>query len=283
MFKFFILIFLFTAQVHALSLPVTYSSARKSQPLPQNFTSAYNFEGIVALNNCSGALIKLENSLENDSALILTNGHCLENGMPKAGEVVYGRNSSRTFRLYDANNRMVAGHLTATQIVYSTMTRTDMTIYKLKETYSEIKTKYNVNPLILSSQHPALSVSVEVISGYWNRGYSCNIESFVTQLKEDQWTMEDSIRFSRPGCNTIGGTSGSPIILAGSRTVIGVNNTGNDGGHKCTMNNPCEVDSTGNVNAYRGYSYGQQTYWVYSCLNQFSEIDLNISGCLLPH
>ncbi|MGZ3770099.1 MAG: trypsin-like serine peptidase [Bdellovibrio sp.] len=252
------------------------------QSIPANFTSNFNFEGIVALSNCSGALIKLENSHDDDKALILTNGHCLETGMPQPGQFVYGQQSSRTFKLFNDQDRVV-GRLNATQVVYSTMTKTDMTIYKLKETYKEIKSLYGVNALTLSSQHPELNESIEVVSGYWNRGYSCSIEAFVNQLKEGGWTQEDSIRYSRPGCIVIGGTSGSPVIRGGTRTVIGVNNTGNESGYKCTVNNPCEVDEKGNVTAQRNFSYGQETYWVYSCLNQFNEIDLSLKDCKLPH
>ena len=77
--------------------------------------------------------------------------------------------------------------------------------------------------------------------------------------------------------------SGSPVILAGTRTVVGVNNTGNDSGERCTMNNPCEIDQNGNVEAHEGFSYGQQTYWIYSCLNERLELDLHKAGCLLYH
>jgi V8-like Glu-specific endopeptidase len=202
--------------------------------------------------------------------------------MPDPGQVVYGKPSTRSFRLYDSTNNVV-GRLTATQVVYSTMTKTDMTIYKVRETYGEIKTKFNVQPLMLASQHPNLADPIEVISGYWDRGYSCGIESFITKLREDGWESEDSIRYSRPGCETIGGTSGSPIIHSSSRQVIGVNNTGNEDGDKCTLNNPCEVDKNGNISFQKGYSYGQETFWVYSCLNQYNELDLGVAGCLLPH
>ena len=249
--------------------------------LPANFTANFNFEGIVALSNCSGSLIRLENSKDSDNGLILTNGHCLEFGMPAPGDVVYGKPSNRSFRLYDANNKIV-GRLNASQVVYSTMTKTDMTIYKLRETYAEIKSQYNVNPLLLASQRSNVADPIEVVSGYWNRGYSCAVETFVTELREQGWTMNDSIRYSRPGCEVIGGTSGSPVINSANRSVIGVNNTGNEDGRKCTMNNPCEVDKDGNVSATKGYSYGQQTFWVYTCLNQYNEIDTTVSGCLLP-
>jgi V8-like Glu-specific endopeptidase len=269
---------LISSTAFAFPLPkggVTVSS------LPAVFTANYDFEGIVALSNCSGSLIRLENSRDTDKGLILTNGHCLETGMSQPGTIVYGKPSSRSFQLYDSQGRV--GRLTANQVVYSTMTKTDMTIYKLNETYQQIRAKYNVNPLTLSSQHPVEGTPMEVISGYWNRGYSCNIEAFITELKEDRWTMNDSIRYSRPGCLVIGGTSGSPVIQAGTRTVIGVNNTGNEGGEPCTMNNPCEIDEKGSVSAHKDYSYGQQTFWVYSCLNQYNEIDLSVNGCQLFH
>lgn len=250
--------------------------------LPANFTAEYNFEGIVGLDNCSGSLIRFENSRDTDNAMVMTNGHCLEAGFPKPGTYLYGKPSRRSFKLFNAGMQVV-GRLTATTIIYGTMTKTDMAIYKLVETYADIKSKFSVNALVLSSQRPTEGTPMEVISGYWKRGYSCEIEAFIPQLKEAGFTWEDSIRYSRPGCQVIGGTSGSPIIQKGTRTVIGINNTGNESGYMCEMNNPCEVDKDGNQKAYRGYSYGEQTYWVYSCLNQYNEIDVNVPGCQLFH
>jgi V8-like Glu-specific endopeptidase len=263
---------------HALPLP----NGQQLVSLPANFTAQYNFEGIVGLDNCSGSVIRLENSRDTDNALVLTNGHCLETGFPKPGTYVYGKPSRRAFRLFNAGMEAV-GRLTATTIVYSSMTKTDMTIYKLSETYADIKSKYGVNALTLSSQRPTEKTQIEVISGYWKRGYSCEIEAFIPHLEEAGFTWDDSIRYSRPGCQVIGGTSGSPIIQKDTRTVIGVNNTGSDSGDMCSMNNPCEIDSNGKKTAYRGYTYGEQTYWVYSCLNQYNEIDVNVPGCQLHH
>ncbi len=242
----------------------------------------YDFEGIVALSNCSGSLIQLEGAPDSDFALILTNGHCYEGGFSRPGTFVYGRPSQRNFSLLDSSANRV-GRVTAQVVVYSTMTDTDMTIYRLRETYEQIKSKYGIRPLTLSSKRPQERTPMQVISGYWLRGYACSVETFVHQLREDAWTFSDSIRYSQPGCDTIGGTSGSPILATGTREVIGVNNTGNESGERCTMNNPCEVDEAGQVTFQKGTSYGQQTYWVYSCLNSSREIDLSIPGCLLPH
>ena len=100
-------------------------------------------------------------------------------------------------------------------------------------------------------------------------------------LREGSWTFKDSIRFTQPGCETIGGTSGSPIISASSYEVIGVNNTTNESGARCTVDNPCEIDSMGNVTFEKGASYGQQLYQLYTCVNSSNGIDLNIPGCKL--
>ena len=262
-------------------------------PLPQGslaemsfrtplLNSTYDFEGIIDLSNCSGSLIRLDNSKDSDQALVFTNGHCLESGFTEPGQVVTHQASTRRMNLLNTKAQ-IAGVVQATEVIFSAMTNTDLTIYRLKETYADIESKYKIRPLTLASSHPTLNMPIEVISGYWRKGYSCAIESFVPQLKEANWTFTDSIRYSHPGCETIGGTSGSPILLSGSATVIGINNTGNEDGEKCTMNNPCEVDSNGQISYEMGVSYGQQTYWVYSCLNSQNDIDLKTPGCQLPH
>lgn len=267
--------------VHAFPLP-NPNQFQTLADLPGSFTTDYDFTGIVRLNNCSGSLIRFEHSLDTDPAMVLSNGHCLEIGFPRPGNFVYGRASSRRFGLMNSSAQIV-GNVTATMIMYATMTGTDMSLYRLRETYAEIQAQYGIPALTLSSAHPELAQPIEVISGYWRRGYSCATEAFISQLREDAWTMTDSIRYSRPGCEVIGGTSGSPIVAAGTRTVIGVNNTTNESGRQCTMNNPCEVDANGSITFTRGFSYGQQTYQVYTCLNANREIDLATPGCQLFH
>lgn len=251
--------------------------------IPPSFTANYNFEGIVALDNCSGSLVRFENSKDTDTAMVFTNGHCLETGMPEYQTFVSHQRSSRQLGLMNASGQVIAD-LTASEIVYSTMTKTDVTIYKVRgETYASIAQKYNIHPLTLSSQHPAIGQNIEIISGYWQRGYACSVDSFIYNLKEDAYTWEDSIRYTEPGCEVIGGTSGSPVLAAGTRTMIGINNTGNENGGRCTENNPCEIDKDGNVTFQQGNNYAEETYQIYSCLNANNEIDLTITGCQLFH
>lgn len=264
----------------ALAIPLLSTKDASAAAHSPFFTAQYDFEGIVALSNCSGSLIRLENSKDSDKAMVLTNGHCLETGMPRPGQVYVNRNSNRTFRLLNRNAQGI-GTLTATKIMYGAMTKTDMAIYQLRETFGEIKSQFNINPLTLSSQGPQVGDKIEVLSGYWKRGYSCGVEAIIPKLMEAGWTCEESIRYTRPGCEVIGGTSGSPIVLTGSRTVVGVNNTGNEDGGMCTMNNPCEIDASGNKTAVQGYSYAQQTHWFYSCLNSNNEMDMQRPDCKL--
>lgn len=241
---------------------------------------AYDFNGIIRLNNCSGSLIRYEHSQDQDAAIVMTNGHCVP-GMVDPGEFLYRQTSSRSFSVLDSGGRSI-GTVRANQLVYATMTKTDVALYQLNQSYQEIKSRFGTDALILSESAPVPGDAIEVISGYWRRGYSCGVESIVHQLREASWSFVDSIRYSRPGCETIGGTSGSPIILAGSRTVIGINNTGNESGQECTLNNPCEVNERGEVYYERGLSYGQQTRWIYSCLNDDRILDLSVAGCQLP-
>lgn len=119
------------------------------------------------------------------------------------------------------------------------------------------------------------------MSGYWKRIYSCNADGFVYRLKEGGWTWKDSLRYTA-SCNTIGGTSGSPVIDTATGKVVAVNNTGNEDGQSCTENNPCEVDQNGNVTVRQGINYAQETYQIPACFTTGNKLDLSAAGCTLP-
>ena len=240
-----------------------------------------DFAGIAALSNCSGSLVRYAESQPTDPALILTNGHCYEGGMPSPGQVIVNRSSSRPFTLLKPNSS-TAGTVRANRVLFSTMTKTDITLYRLTETYAAIASRLNVTPLTLAKSGPADGAGMAVVSGYWKRIYTCSVQATIPELREAGWVMKSSIKYQQPGCETIGGTSGSPIVSTSTGEVIGVNNTGNEDGEQCTLNNPCEVDENGNITVDQGAAYGQQTWWLYTCLTPTRTIDLNTSGCLLP-
>jgi V8-like Glu-specific endopeptidase len=237
--------------------------------------AAVDFTGIVALNNCSGSLVRLPNSAPADKALVLTNGHCVE--LMKAGQVIVNRSESRTFRLLNGSGSEIA-RLSSTKLLYATMTGTDAALYQLNTTYGQIQQQYGSRALELSASHPVAKTDIRVVSGYWKRIYSCQVDGFVHQLKKADWTWRDSLRYTS-SCNTIGGTSGSPIIDNTSGKVVGVNNTGNESGGRCTMNNPCEVDAGGKVTVRKGINYGQQTFDFVSCFEPGTKLNLALPGC----
>jgi hypothetical protein len=212
--------------------------------------------------------------------MVLTNGHCTGSFIP-AGDARVNLASTRTFNLLNASGKSTLGTLRASKLIYGTMTGTDMALYLLTSTYAQIASRYRVAPLLIADSHPVAGTAIRVVSGFWRKIYSCTISKFVPQLTEGSWTWQDSIRYSEPGCEVIGGTSGSPIISAGSYEVVGVNNTTNESGARCTVDNPCEIDSMGNVTVEKGASYGQQLYQLYSCVNASNAIDLSIPGCKL--
>lgn len=265
-------------RVSLINLIITCNTVAFSQGINE---IRYDFEGIVAAENCSGSLIKLEGVSDSSEAWVLTNGHCHNMKTLAPGNVLVNKKSKKVFFVLNSDSS-TAGEVTATRLLYGTMTGTDVAIYRTRETYAQIKAKFGIRPMILSSQRPVVGTPIEIISGYWKKGYSCKIEAFIPSVSQAGWMWQDSIRYSRPGCEIVGGTSGSPILQAGTKTVIGINNTANDNGLKCKMNNPCEIDAGGETTSHKGYGYGQQTYQIYTCLTATNEIDLSIPGCELP-
>jgi V8-like Glu-specific endopeptidase len=261
--------------------PVNDLNFKPSQTFKNASTVDYDFEGIVKLSNCSGSLIKFEGQVDSAKGIVMTNGHCIDKrgGFLRPGEVLTNFAVTRSMKLFKTKTQLFP--ITTAKILYATMTKTDVAFYELTETYEQIFAKTGVQPLTLASSRSTESTDIQIISGYWDRGYACQIDGFVETLKEADWTWSDSLRYTKE-CDTIGGTSGSPILEKGTKTVIAINNTSNEDGARCTMNNPCEVSTDGEVTVLKGVRYGQQTFWTYSCLTPDFKFDLALAGCELP-
>ncbi|CAL9566491.1 hypothetical protein SUDANB176_04749 [Streptomyces sp. enrichment culture] len=241
---------------------------------------AVDFAGTVSLSNCSGSVVRMPDSAADDPALVLTNGHCLESGFPAPGQVLVDRASSRSFGLLNSSGARVAT-LRADRLLYATMTDTDAAIYRLNTTYARIKSAYGIDALTLADTRPQAGTAISVVSGYWKRIYACSIDGFAYRMKEGGWTWKDSVRYTS-ACNTIGGTSGSPVVDDATGQVVAVNNTGNEDGERCTLNNPCEVDEDGRVTVRQGINYAQQTHLFPACFGVDNKLDLGASGCAVP-
>jgi V8-like Glu-specific endopeptidase len=277
----FALVIAGTGAAPAVAEPQSAATSGTVAAAPGTATvQAVDFAGTVSLSNCSGSVIRFPNSADSDPALVLTNGHCLETGFPNPGEVIVDQASSRSFGLLNSSGTKVAT-LRASKVAYSTMTDTDVTIYQLTRTYAQIKSSYGIGALTVADTHPVAGTAIKVVSGYWKRIYSCTIDGFVYRLKEGGWTWKDSVRYTS-ACNTIGGTSGSPVVDTSTGKVVAVNNTGNEDGQTCTVDNPCEVDASGNVTVRQGINYAEETYQIPACFGTGNKLNLNASGCVLP-
>jgi V8-like Glu-specific endopeptidase len=267
------------ASATAHSAPIAaHSAVTRHAPAPH--LNAVTFAGTVALSNCSGSLVRMPNSVSSDPALVLSNGHCLSTGFLNPGQVVLNQSSSRSFSLLNSSGRSV-GTLRATKVAYATMTDTDISLYQLSTTYAQIQQQYGIQALTISASHPVAGTPITVVSGYWVATYSCSIDGFVYQLREDVWTWKDSVRYTS-ACQTIPGTSGSPVINNSTGQIVAVNNTGNEDGETCTLDNPCEVDQNGNVTVHQGTNYAEETYLIPACVTTGNRIDLTLPGCALP-
>ncbi|HEV8559783.1 MAG TPA: trypsin-like peptidase domain-containing protein [Actinophytocola sp.] len=242
--------------------------------------NAVDFTGIVALSNCSGSVVRTPNAVSTDRALVMSNGHCFR--LLNAGEVVQNLSSTRTFSLLNSAGTGTLGTLRADRLLYATMTKTDVSIYRLTITYGQLQSRFpSTRPLTLSTVHPTAAEPIRVVSGFHRTIYSCNIDGFVFQLREDRWTWQDSVRYT-PACMTIPGTSGSPVIDANTNQMVAINNTGNEDGQRCTLDNPCEVDQNGTVTVREGINYAQETFYIAPCIGPGSVINLTAAGCGLP-
>ncbi|KAA2258640.1 trypsin-like peptidase domain-containing protein [Solihabitans fulvus] len=268
------------AIVGALALSSGVATAAPTQT-PAAPSVTVDFTGIVALSNCSGSVVRMANSGPNDPAFVLSNGHCLESGFLSPGQVIVNQASRRTFDLLDPTGQYSLGTLRATKIAYATMTNTDVSLYQLSSTYAQIQQRYGIKALEISSAHPTQGADIRVVSGYWQTIYSCNLDGFAYRLHEGDWVWQDSLRYTS-SCDVIGGTSGSPVIDTASGKIVGVNNTINESGESCTLNNPCEVDQAGNVTVRQGIGYAEETYLFNSCVAAGNKITLTLPGCTLP-
>ncbi|MGJ5833364.1 S1 family peptidase [Streptomyces ossamyceticus] len=262
----------------ATAQPVTKAAARPATKAAEPTLQAVSLAGTVALSNCSGSVVRFPASVDTDPALVLSNGHC--SSLLDPGVVITDRPANRPFNLLDSSGTQVAT-LKAAKLAYGTMTDTDVAIYELTTTYAAIKSSYGVSALTLRDTPPTAGSAITVASGAWKKLLDCTVDGFPHRLKEGKWTWKDSVRYS-PACQTIGGTSGSPVIDRTTGEVVAVHNTGNENGASCTLDNPCEVDQDGNITVRKGINYAAQTYRIPACFTTGNQLDLSAAGCTLP-
>lgn len=62
--------------------------------------------------------------------------------------------------------------------------------------------------------------------------------------------------------------------------MVGIANTGYIGGRRC-VDSACEENRRGVVTTKRNINYGQQTWWLNTCIGADRTLDLDVPGCRL--
>ena len=134
---------------------------------------------------------------------------------------------------------------------------------------------------------------MEIPSGYWRRQYDCTLGAKIYKLYNSSFLWRHSFWYLHSkSCHTIDGTSGSPILDPQTRVVIGVNNALNHTLPHCKdarclvqpgcRNFLCQQTKKGVISVHKHRRYGQQTWWLTTCLAANRRVDLSAPGCLLP-
>lgn len=114
-----------------------------------------------------------------------------------------------------------------------------------------------------------------LLMAYSSSRPQCTVEAVVSHLREAGYQQDGAVRYAPSDtCVSRPGYSGSVLLSRDGNTVMGINNTHNRDGERCTEGNPCEVGRDGTVKALKGASYGQQVHRIAACLTKGSQIDL---------
>lgn len=244
-----------------------------------------NMEGSAAVGDCRGAVVRTPAARPRDRALVLTNGHCVTSSRPAPGKALIDLPAELENPVTIGDS---AGYTKATsratRLVYATMTGTDIALYRLDKTYAQL-TAAGAKIFTLTTSPMRRG------SRFWlARGSgrpACTVDAVVPHLREAGWQQENAVRYTlSEACTSEPGDSGSPLLSPDENTVMGINNTHNTDGEKCTEGNPCEIGVRGAVTVRQGHSYGQQIHQIVACLDGHSMLDLSRSGCTLtgaPH
>jgi hypothetical protein len=273
------------------------SSGRAARTKPETVGQP-NFRGIISIFSCSASLVRWPQTRPQDLALLLTNGHCYapSDKTQVDREVIVNRRDNRPVTLLKRDGSdLVTLH--TSRVLYSTSFKTDVGLYRLKLTYRQIRHRYHVPPLTLSDRPPRPTAKVLMPSGFSKKVYSCTLNGFAYRLFNDTFDWRHSLRFAPSStCRTIHGTSGSPVLDPTTRDVLGVNNAINLSPPQCVSGavcgarrsaldcsiSLCERSKAGRVTQHVHRRYGQQTWWLTTCVGTDRVLDLDVTGCLLP-
>lgn len=259
----------------------SYVSGRRTIPTtPRPTTPGIAGSGSLASSGCAASVVRVAASRSTDRAMVLTNGHCVD-PRPAPGDAVLDRPARHLVTLLGPDSNPVA-RATTTRLLYATMTGTDAAVYRLRETYAQLR-RLGVPAHPLAVSGPAPGDELVMHAGSFQTTYACTVGAIVPTVRETGWTQRDVVRYrTTRSCRTQAGLSGAALIDPRTGQVVAVHNSHVAGdGEPCSEDNPCEVASDGAVTSVRGRGYAQQVTALTPCLVAGSAFDSDAPGCTL--
>lgn len=267
---------LLLAGLSVLPAPVAASPAGSRADFA---AAAGRFTGTARLPGCSGTVVRWAAAQDGDPAVVITNGHCVRAPYLGAREVLVDQRQFKRIELLE-DHGTVAMTVRGVRLRYASMYRTDLAVYELRESYADLAAG-GVTPLVLATRGPSRGDRIRIPSGYWLEQRACTTTGIAYRVHEREWDWWRSIRLpALDGCAIRGGYSGSPIVSRSTGEVVGIANTGYVGGRRC-IDSACEEDRRGVVRTVRDMNYGQQTWWLHTCIGADRRFDLDVAGCRL--
>ena len=214
----------------------------------------------VGLFHCAASVIKMPGMNKNDNALILTAGHCMDEGSkvlprggwrtPDVGEILYNKKVARKrFILYSPGGNPLkayyAGDGYYDHILLATMTGYDLAVFNSNISYAQMERKgvpvYQVATSLPKQTSP-------LIFTLWKDAHkldlTCRVYQIVAQVREADWQFKNMIKLHQDidDCGFRRGFSGAGSVDLKKQLIYGVASTAFSGGTPCEYDNPCEVD-----------------------------------------
>lgn len=244
------------------------------------FASASELAGAAQISGCSGSLVKFKNQSMRDKAIILTAGFCVSSSDKFFESLVP---LEMNVRILNKDKEFVDEQFKTTKIIYSTQTDTDVALLELEQSYQEIFDKHGISPFVLADKGANVGEKISVISGFMRVTLDCFVDAIVFKLVEGKLVTRDSYRLG--GDYADSGSGGSPMVLAGTRNVVGVTNTNSvstTSSNTCDTKSVCEIAQDGSIQVRPDTSYGQQISTLYSCLDARANFNIYQQGCKMP-
>ena len=241
------------------------------------FAATDSLEGTARFSGCSGSLVKFKNQSMQDKAVILTAGFCVS-----GNDNLFVSNSplETTIRLFDKDKEFVDEAFKTTKIIYATQTDTDVALLELEQTYQEIFDKHGISPFVVADKNAKVGDKISVISGFIRVTLDCFVDAIIFKLVEGKSITRNSYRLG--GDYADSGTGGAPMVIPGTRDVLGVTNTNSTSETTCGEGSVCEVSESGSTQVHPETSYGQQITKLNTCLDERANFNLKQAGCQMP-